>query len=91
MLKFSKVHDVDGDPAVKEILVFSSVMLAVTHTSPVYKLRAVLNGNGTWSPIIRCGVTGTLLFANLAVGSAAEALKQAKNMLKELIMEETDW
>lgn len=32
-----------------------------TNMGAMYKIRAVMNGDGTWSGLVRCGVTGYLL------------------------------
>ncbi len=76
MFAFSEIHDADNEPAVKQILVFSSEQEKQEYnpeTGPntsSYKLRAVLNGQGRWDGVIRSGRNGQLLLDQKNLGDS---------------------
>lgn len=54
-----------------------------TNKGASYKIRAVMNGDGTWSGLVRCGMTGTLLLREtLPAPTWPLAMLEAFNMLQ---------
>lgn len=51
----------------------------------IYKLRAVLNGNGQHVPVIRCGFTGIHLAELTSEATPEEAIQACKIYLKNKI------
>jgi hypothetical protein len=112
MLEFSEIHPAMGEPAVMQLLVFSSQQMkdefdktysiATQKHDPelvkvvlennmgaIYKLRAVLNREGKYIPVIRCGFTGRHLVELGPVPSAKGAIALCKMRLMQLIIAST--
>ena len=51
----------------------------------IYKLRAVLNGDGKYKPVIRCGFSGVLLTELTPEVTPEEAIQACKIYLKNKI------
>lgn len=107
MITLSEVHDWQGDPAVKQILVFPNQFAQAlftnlfvdavekdgiedasdTNLGAMYKIRAVLNSDGMWFGLIRCGVTGGLLLRESApTEKYQQALLEAYNLLQQSML-----
>ena len=81
MFASSEIHNWQGNPAVKQILVFPTDFLksefektfaervekdgvdkaSDSNAGAIYKIRAVKNGDGSWTGVVRCGSSGEIL------------------------------
>lgn len=107
MISMSEVHDWQGESAVKQILVFPSLVAhkafkrqfeqavkehGIENASDsgigaMYKIRAVLNSDGMWVGVIRCGVTGVMLQHETAPAEKYQlALSEAYNLLQRSML-----
>ncbi len=57
-----------------------------SNAGAVYKLKAVLGGDGKYLPVIRCGVTGELLWSGICHPSWKTALLEAYNRMHKNIL-----
>jgi len=80
MFTFSNIHDYENEPAVKQILVYSTAAQKEAYEKQepfsylcVYRIRAVLNSNGNWDSVVRCGMTGRLLIDKIDSGKDWES------------------
>lgn len=108
MFVYSQIHAWQNEPAVQQVLVFSSPMMegsfeeaycrATNNRDPVlvakqsdsdmgaiYKLRAVLNSDGKYDPVIRCVFTGVLLADLTPEATPEEAIQACKIYMKNKI------
>lgn len=108
MFVFSEIHPWQGDPAVMQVLVFSSQQMkeefektysiatqkhdpklvevvSENNMGAIYKLRAVLDGEGKYVPVIRCGFTGGHLVELDPEPTVKAAIEICKGHLAQLI------
>ena len=108
MFVYSEMHAWQNEPAVQQVLVFSSeamkdafektysiatqkhgpklvAVLSENKMGALYKLRAVLRGDGLYDPVIRCGFTGVLLAELTPEVTPEEAIQACKIYLKNKI------
>lgn len=108
MFVFSEIHPWQGDPAVMQVLVFSSYAMSIrfkdayakatnngdaklvesvsdSNMGAIYKLRAVLNNEGQYIPIVRCGFTGGHLLELTPEPTVEDAIEMCKGHLAFLI------
>ena len=108
MFVYSKMHAWQNEPAVQQVLVFSSPMMEASfeeaycrvtnNRDPVlvakqsdsgmgaiYKLRAVLNSDDQYDPVIRCGFTGIQLAELTPEVTPEEAIQACKIYIKNKI------
>lgn len=108
MFVFSEISPWQGDPAVMQMLVFSSQQMkdefektysiatqkhdpellkvvSENNMGAIYKLRAVLDGEGQYVPVIRCGFTGRHLVELDPEPTVKDAIAMCKGRLAQLI------
>lgn len=108
MFVYSEMHAWQNEPAVQQVLVFSSeamkdefektysiatqkhdpklvAVVSENNMGAIYKLRAILRGDGLYDPVIRCGFTGGHLGEYYPTTTASEAIQVCKVTLAHLI------